>query len=114
MKRRSVIVIFALTVIPAVGFVWLVAGTPSIILIAAIVPAICYAGLLVLIDRYEQEPGHLLLASFLWGAVIAVFLSSTVNDVFYTWAVGVVESPQTRQDLLEDKYREDLAKFGLK
>src|SRR5262245_54121314 len=96
MRRWFVIGIFALAVIPVVGFVRLVMGTPPVVLFAAVVPAVCYSGLLVLIDRYEQEPGHLLLAMFLWGAVIAAFLSSTGNDFFHTWAVGVVGEDRAR------------------
>ncbi len=97
MKRWFVIVgIFALALIPAVGFLRLVTGTPPIIFLAAVIPAVCYSGLLVFIDRYEQEPGHLLLAMFLWGAVIAAFLSFTVNDFFHTWSVGVVGEDRAR------------------
>jgi RsiW-degrading membrane proteinase PrsW (M82 family) len=96
MKRWLVIVLVALAVIPAVGFARLVAGTPPLILLAAVVPAVCYSGLLVLIDRYEQEPGHLLLATFLWGAVIAASLSFTLNDFFHAWVVGVVGEDKAR------------------
>src|SRR5262245_51106761 len=96
MGRWFVIGIFVLAVIPVVGFIRLVMGTPPVVLFAAVVPAVCYSGLLVLIDRYEQEPSHLLLATFLWGAVIAAFLSSTGNDFFHTWAVGVVGEDRAR------------------
>jgi RsiW-degrading membrane proteinase PrsW (M82 family) len=95
MGRGVIIGIFALALIAVVGFVRLVMGTPPVVLVAAVVPAICYSGLVVLIDRYEQEPSHLLLATFLWGAVIAAFLSSTGNDLFHTWAVGVMGEGET-------------------
>lgn len=90
MRRGFVIGIFALALIPAVWFVRLITGTPLIILLTALVPAVCYSGLLVLIDRYEREPGRLLFVAFFWGAVIAAFLSSTVNDFFHTWVTGIV------------------------
>jgi RsiW-degrading membrane proteinase PrsW (M82 family) len=96
MRGGFVIGIVALALVAAVGFVRLVTETPPLILLAAGVPAVCYAGLLVLIDRYEREPGHLLLATFLWGAVIAAFLSSTVNDFFHTWLVCVVGEDRAR------------------
>jgi RsiW-degrading membrane proteinase PrsW (M82 family) len=96
MRSGIVIGIFALALIAVVGFVRLVTGTPPIVLLAAMVPAVCYSGLLVLIDHYEQEPCHLLLAAFLWGAVIAAFLSSTANECFYAWAAGVVGEDRAR------------------
>jgi RsiW-degrading membrane proteinase PrsW (M82 family) len=96
MKRLAITVILALALIPIVGFVRLVTGTPAIVLLAAVVPAVCYSGLLVLIDRYEHEPGHLLLVTFLWGAVIAAFLSFTVNDFFHIWVGGVVGEDRAR------------------
>jgi RsiW-degrading membrane proteinase PrsW (M82 family) len=96
MGRRFVIVIFVLALIPVVWFVRLLTGTPPIILLAAVVPAICYSGLLVLIDRYEREPGHLLLVAFFWGAMIAAFLSFTVNDFFHVWVTGIVGEERDR------------------
>ncbi len=90
MRRGFVIGIFALALIPVVWFVRLITGTPLIILLTALVPAVCYSGLLVLIDRYEREPGRLLLVAFFWGAVIAAFLSSTVNDFFHIWVIDIV------------------------
>jgi RsiW-degrading membrane proteinase PrsW (M82 family) len=43
--------------------------------IAAIVPAIFYSSLVLLLDRFESEPWYTLLGSFLWGAVVAIFFS---------------------------------------
>jgi RsiW-degrading membrane proteinase PrsW (M82 family) len=96
MKKQRALVIFALALIPAVGFLRLVMGTPPIVLLAAVVPAVCYSGLLILVDRYEQEPSHLLLAAFLWGAVIAAFFSSTLNEFFHAWVVGLAGEDQAR------------------
>src|SRR5262245_49331632 len=40
--------------------------------VLSFVPAFCYAAVVYWIDRYEKEPGALLLGVFVWGAVIAV------------------------------------------
>lgn len=44
-------------------------------LFAAIIPAIVYVYLIWWCDRYEREPGWLLLTAFLWGAIPAIVLS---------------------------------------
>jgi RsiW-degrading membrane proteinase PrsW (M82 family) len=96
MAKGFVIGIFALTLIPVVWFARLITGTPPVILLAAVIPAVCYSALLVLIDRYEREPGRLLLVAFFWGAVIAAFLSFSVNEFFHTWITGVVGEDRAR------------------
>jgi len=45
----------------------------------AVVPALVYVCLALLIDRYETEPGWMLLAAFLWGAIAAVPLAGRFN-----------------------------------
>jgi RsiW-degrading membrane proteinase PrsW (M82 family) len=42
---------------------------------AGILPMVCWAVLVWWFDRYEKEPVHLLLISFLWGMVPAVVIS---------------------------------------
>jgi RsiW-degrading membrane proteinase PrsW (M82 family) len=43
--------------------------------LAAIVPAIVYSALVLLLDRFESEPWYTLLGAFLWGAVVAIVFS---------------------------------------
>jgi len=51
------------------GQAWLVS------ILAAVVPTIVYVLVLWWLDRYEQEPRRLLLATFVWGAAPAILLS---------------------------------------
>ncbi len=48
-------------------------------ILLACVPVPIYVSLALWLDRYEPEPPVLLLAAFLWGAVVAVFFSYLVN-----------------------------------
>lgn len=48
-------------------------------IIMACLPVPLYVGLALWVDRYEPEPPHLLLATFLWGAGLAVFVSYILN-----------------------------------
>jgi protease PrsW len=43
--------------------------------IAAIVPAVSYSLLVLLLDRFESEPWYTLLGAFLWGAIISIVFS---------------------------------------
>lgn len=59
-----------------VGFL-LVASVPNpvaltLATIAAIVPAVIYSLMVLLLDRFESEPWYTLIGAFLWGAVVAV------------------------------------------
>jgi RsiW-degrading membrane proteinase PrsW (M82 family) len=40
-------------------------------LVAAVVPAVIYSSLVILLDRNEREPARILLGTFLWGALVA-------------------------------------------
>jgi RsiW-degrading membrane proteinase PrsW (M82 family) len=51
-------------------------------MIMAAVPVPFYVGIALWLDRFEAEPPWLLLVSFIWGAVIAVFFSIICNDTF--------------------------------
>lgn len=48
---------------------------------AGILPMICWAMLVWWFDRYEKEPFHLLLISFLWGVAPAVIISGVLELV---------------------------------
>lgn len=44
-------------------------------LLAAVIPTVIFVYLIWWCDRYEREPGWLLLTTFLWGAIPAIILS---------------------------------------
>ena len=46
---------------------------------AAIIPTLLYVTIIYWADRYEKEPGWLLAASFLWGAVPSIILALIFN-----------------------------------
>lgn len=52
-------------------------------LIAAFVPTVLYTLLLWWLDRYEKEPLHLLIVSFVWGAAPALVLALFTEDRIY-------------------------------
>src|SRR5262245_790234 len=49
--------------------------------ISAIVPAGFYLAVFLWLDRYDPEPPGRLIFAFVWGAVIAVFISAIANSV---------------------------------
>lgn len=51
-------------------------------ILAAIVPALFYTGLIYWVDRYEKEPVWLLTATFLWGAIPSILLALFFNTLF--------------------------------
>ena len=63
----------------AVAFMWRAAGTPAVIVAAAIAPAAFYAVLIALAARGARAHVSLLIATFFWGAVFAAWLATTLN-----------------------------------
>jgi protease PrsW len=65
---------------------------------AAVLPALLYVILIYSVDRYEKEPGWLLAATFLWGAVPSIAIAIAVSLIgrvpFYLFA-----GPQTGDTL---------------
>jgi RsiW-degrading membrane proteinase PrsW (M82 family) len=50
-------------------------------IVAATIPVLIYIGIIYWVDRYEKEPGWLLAATFLWGAVPSIIIAYIVNSV---------------------------------
>jgi RsiW-degrading membrane proteinase PrsW (M82 family) len=50
--------------------------------ISAIIPAGFYLALFLWLDRYDPEPPGRLIFAFVWGAVIAIFISFVINTAF--------------------------------
>ncbi|MBI4537918.1 MAG: PrsW family intramembrane metalloprotease [Gemmatimonadetes bacterium] len=65
-------------------------GRPLLLwsLIAALLPAPFYIGIILWLDRHEREPGRLLVTVFLWGALVAAAIAGVVNTV-----VGMLLQP---------------------
>jgi protease PrsW len=55
--------------------------------ISAIIPASFYLAVFLWLDRYDPEPPGKLIFAFVWGAVIAVFISAIANS-FVEFAFG--------------------------
>ena len=73
-----------------------VPNTTALILstLAATIPAVVYASIVVRLDWYEQEPPRALAAAFGWGAVGAVVLSVLGGIAFQAAVVGALDSPE--------------------
>jgi protease PrsW len=63
----------------------------------AVIPASLYLTVFLWLDRYDPEPPGRLIFSFLWGAIVAVFISYYVNTTFgYLFggaAVPIISAP---------------------
>ncbi len=59
-------------------------------ILASIIPTALYVAFIYWVDRYEKEPGWLLTACFIWGAVPSIILAVVFNEVFSLpfYAVG--------------------------
>lgn len=104
-----------LTLIAAGALAWALVGTPAVILVAAIVPAVVASGLVLFVDRFEREPVHTLGAAFLWGAGLAALVSSAANDGVQLWLAGLVGDTRARvlTSMIAGPVVEELAKAGI-
>jgi RsiW-degrading membrane proteinase PrsW (M82 family) len=83
---------------PGIGLMWVVSAVLGLMVIgltildvgagnalvggvAAIIPAIFYLTIFLWLDRYDPEPPGTLIFAFVWGAIIAVFVSAIVNAI---------------------------------
>lgn len=59
-------------------------------LLACIIPTALYVAFIYWVDRYEKEPGWLLTACFVWGAIPSIILAVVFNEVLSLpfYAVG--------------------------
>lgn len=58
--------------------------------LAALLPTLLYAGLVLSFDRYEREPWQNLLGAFGWGAVIATLFSILLSGVAQSVLIAVL------------------------
>jgi RsiW-degrading membrane proteinase PrsW (M82 family) len=92
--RRPLVLGLLLT--GAVAAVHAGTGTPLVILLAALLPAVAYAALFSWIARSLQQRAHVLAATFLCGAVIAACLSAIANDLLHVWLSARLGEQQAR------------------
>jgi protease PrsW len=57
---------------------------------AAVAPVPTFVFLVLQLDRYEREPWRILVAAFLWGALVATFVSAILNDLIGAAITAVV------------------------
>jgi RsiW-degrading membrane proteinase PrsW (M82 family) len=72
----------------APAFVWsaeLLAGTPPLILMAAMAPAALVAAVAIFAQRGRGRPAWSLAFAFAWGAVVAAWISTTGNELARSW-----------------------------
>ncbi|MDQ3886976.1 MAG: PrsW family intramembrane metalloprotease [Actinomycetota bacterium] len=79
------LVVMALPGLFVLGIVSTDIGMSAVIMgaFAAVVPVVMVVAAILWVDRWEPEPSPMLLAAFLWGASVAVFAASFVNDSAY-------------------------------
>lgn len=77
-----------------VGFAQLLLETPPLLLAAALLPAAATAALAVRLDRRAHRAWQLLLAAFLWGAVVAPVLAAALNRGLRALLTGQVADAQ--------------------
>ncbi len=58
--------------------------------ILAILPLPIHITLALLIDRYEEEPLHLLVFAFLWGAIVVGLVATIINTITYIIAKNII------------------------
>lgn len=78
------------------GFIAFVSGTPPIILLPALVPAVAVSLLVATMTRYRREPGWVAFAVFAGGAVVAGTLSTMANDMMQLRLEGVIGEARAR------------------
>jgi RsiW-degrading membrane proteinase PrsW (M82 family) len=85
-----------LVVVVAIWLARVLAGTPLVVLVAAVAPAAIYVAAICWIQRGAGRPPVLLLASLVWGAVAAAFLARALNDLGRAWVAVLAGSDDAR------------------
>ncbi|WP_298321785.1 PrsW family intramembrane metalloprotease [Haloactinopolyspora sp.] len=71
--------------------------------VLAMIPVVLVVGVFLWLDRWEPEPGRMLLAAFVWGAGVATLGSVVVNSVvaraYDDFTSAVVSAPITEEAL---------------
>lgn len=96
MSRSALLLAALVAVGPSVWFVRMLTDVPGMIVLAAAVPALLFAGGIILFDRREPEPPLALVAALLAGAVLAAYVSHTVNGWLLAWVGTLTNADQAR------------------
>ncbi len=98
----------------APAFVWtaqLLAGTPPLILLAAVAPAAVLVALLVAAQRGSGRPALTLALALAWGASVAAWASTTGNELARPWIDSVTSGDdRTLTALVVAPFLEEAAK----
>jgi protease PrsW len=62
----------------------------AVSVVAAVIPAIFFSYLVIILDRYEREPVWILLGTFFWGALVAFGVSYVLNTIFGITAAAIL------------------------
>src|SRR5262245_45760104 len=71
---------------PVWWFIGVLAGTPPPIIAIGGAAAVCLTILARVLDPRRRQPLRVILATLLWGAVVAACLSAQMNDTLLAWA----------------------------
>ena len=94
--RGSLALGVVLLVVAAIWFARVLVGTPLLIIGAAAAPAALWTAAICWIQRGAGRPPALLLASFVWGAAAAAFLSHALNDLGRVWVALLAGADDAR------------------
>jgi RsiW-degrading membrane proteinase PrsW (M82 family) len=101
MPNDTSIVAWIVAVLPLAGIAWHVAGTPSAVVLGALVPVLFHVGLLLGIAHaaHVRIRPPLAMFAFVWGAGVAAPAAALVNDLLRAhlgpggWPLPVVGAP---------------------
>jgi len=78
---------------PVWWFTGVLASTPPPIIAIGGAAAVCWTILVRVLDPQRRKPLRVILATFLWGAVVAACISAQVNDALLAWAGSEARNP---------------------
>lgn len=115
------IILFSIMLLAGLGIAGLATselgiGTTIGAAILAFLPIPIYAGLILWLDRIEGEPPLMLLAAFMWGATVSVFLAYRTNTLFSSVVAagtGSAEIADVGGAILSAPIVEELLKSGI-
>jgi protease PrsW len=78
---------------PVWWFTGVLAGTPPPIIAIGATAAACWTIVARVLDPRRRQPLRVILATFLWGSVVAACISAQVNDILLAWAGSGARNP---------------------
>ena len=95
-RLSALVATAALAAYPSLWFVRTLVDVPGVIVLAAVIPALCFTLAVVWIDRDDPEPPLALVTALFAGAVVASFASQTVNAHLLEWVGGLTSAAEAR------------------